>query len=261
MHIAKIQLTANTIPTDLAEHNELIDLLLSSWRSRGQVLGKEFPIALINNTYQLLLMVPDAVALEPQHNNQYANSALAKLSVAGFQPPQIKIHEAPDSSPACNCDRRSYLILYTYFVSLESCLRCGDCFHPVPLYHIPWQESTPQKSALHDRLMSWQTNYQACDHLQMNCVVGERFGLGEMARPKSKLSQQGRAICQDIALVMDTPTYYYLHRYRGRSQAQEKQRLCPSCDGKWLLAEQQHRLFDFQCDQCHLLSNIAKSFS
>jgi predicted nucleic acid-binding Zn ribbon protein len=258
MYIAEIQLTAQVIQVD---HLELIDLLLSSWRSRGQVLGKEFPMALISNTYRLFLMVPDAIALQTQHNNQYTNSALEKLSAAGFQPPQIKIHDAPDSPPACNCSRRSCLILYTYFVSLESCLRCGDCFHPVPLYQIPWQESTPKKSALHDRLMSWQTNYQACDQLQMNCVVGERFGLGEMARPDSKLSLQGREICQDIALVMDTPTYYYLHRYRGRSLLQEKQRLCPSCDEPWLLAKQKHHLFDFQCDQCQLLSNIAKSYS
>jgi predicted nucleic acid-binding Zn ribbon protein len=246
------------------DDDELIDILVSSWRHNGQVLGREHPTALTvgvptggNRTYRLFLMVPSADALDSKYDCEYVASAKEKLVAAGFEIPKIQIYGFDRLTEPCKCNRHSY-ILYTNYVRLESCLCCGECFKPVPLYQIPWQASTPQKGALHDRIMCWQSNYQSCDRLQMNCVVGERFGLREMSRYDSALSKQGIEICRDLTSILKTPTYYYLYRYRGRTKVKELQRLCPSCDGEWLLSSPLHR-FDFKCDRCLLLSNITMS--
>jgi predicted nucleic acid-binding Zn ribbon protein len=46
-------------------------------------------------------------------------------------------------------------------------------------------------------------------------------------------------------------------RYFGRSDRAERTRRCPSCGKAWLRKEPLHRIFDFQCRRCRLLSNVA----
>lgn len=220
------------------------------------------PTVLTGQTYRLFVMTPESHALEPRHNNVYVDRALEKLAEAGFRPPVILRHGAVHTSAEpCGCHQRRSLILYTTYTALESCLRRGDCFHPIPLYSLPYQDSTPTKSALHDRLIWWVSNYQACDRLQMNCQVGERFGLREISRHDSALSKNGRDICRDISALSGTPTYYYLYRYHGLGKTAERNRPCPACGTIWALPERIHHLFDFKCEPCHLLSNIALSSS
>jgi predicted nucleic acid-binding Zn ribbon protein len=258
MHIAEVYIEATVI--DQYDDDFLYELLVA-WQRNGQILNREFPIALVEKTYRMTVMLPNTEALESRHHNGYVKAAIEKLAVAGFQAPVIKLVGAdPFSAQSCTCSQRSYLILYANALSLESCLRCGDCWQPVPSYQIPRQAATPMKGELHDRLIFWQGYYRSCDRLQLGCTVGERFGLREMSQHNSALAQMGLEICQDIAVLLGIPVYYYLHRYRGRSKAKERQRLCPSCHGEWLLAERVH-YFDFKCDRCRLLSNLAMSLS
>jgi predicted nucleic acid-binding Zn ribbon protein len=91
--------------------------------------------------------------------------------------------------------------------------------------------------------------------------MGERFALREMGRHDSRLSQRGRAICGNIEELTGRPAYYHLHRYYGRSYRKEAERRCPECGGEWRLPETWHRLFDFRCDNCRLLSNMANQLS
>lgn len=236
----------------------LLDELTSAWRSHGQVAGREFAFAFSDNVYRTFLMLPQPDALAPHHDSQYVSFAKAQLLKAGFQSPDVRIvGEDPFSLDACACSGRDSFILYTSYTNLESCLRCGDCFGPVPLYVIPFQATC--EGELHDWIMSWQSDYQSCDHLQMNCSTGEKFGLREISNHNSSLSKRGAAICDGITSATGTPTYYYLHRYRGRSRTSEEKRKCPSCSGEWKLEQQSHDKFGFKCDRCRLLSNIALS--
>ena len=117
----------------------------------------------------------------------------------------------------------------------------------------------PRQPALHDGIKFWRADYQSCDTLQMGCTVGEKFGERELFRHDSSLSAQGIAICNTIAKETGIATFYYLLRSKGRNLTNEKKRKCPSCGGDWLLEEPLHDLFDFKCDRCRLLSNIAFS--
>ncbi len=158
----------------------------------------------------------------------------------------------PDSSEKCQCQKRKSLILFTTFISLESPLRCGDCFRTIPLYNIPKTYDDEYYN-----ILCWESDYQSCDQLQMNCSVGEHFATNQMSKIDSQLSKQGIKVCSEIAKLTKTPTFYYLYRSSGKSINSERKRTCPSCDSTWLLKEQIHSRFDFKCNKCKLLSNIA----
>jgi len=133
----------------------------------------------------------------------------------------------------------------------ESPLSCGDCFRAVPLYRIPHTHGDEYADVL-----QWEADYKACDTLHMNIGTGERFGERQMFRHDSSLSRRGREICASISSLTGRPTYYYLCKVRARSSAEEERRRCPNCNGQWKLGKRWH-LFDFRCDRCLLLSNIA----
>jgi predicted nucleic acid-binding Zn ribbon protein len=105
----------------------------------------------------------------------------------------------------------------------------------------------------------WQSNYQACDTLNMDCGFGERFGERQMSEFNSGLKKQGRRICAEIKQLTGKPVYYYLHRHHGKTGQTEIECSCPSCGGAWKLPETLHQLYDFKCDECCLLSNVAWS--
>lgn len=231
---------------------DAIDRLLSALRMNGQVLGREFPLTADPDGYHGVLMLPTADSLGRGYAGQWVVRAYEQLSQAGLLEPIVRIlGESPDALPACSCPARTWLILYTTYVSLESCLHCGTCFRPVPLYSVP-----PTDHGEYHDVMVWQSDYQACDQLQMNCRTGERFALRQMSRPDSSLTRQGRAICQKIEASTGLPVFYYLHRYHGRSLRVELERPCPSCGGPWRLESSLHDLFDFRCTACRLLSVI-----
>ncbi|MFN3653621.1 MAG: Zn-ribbon-containing protein [Armatimonadota bacterium] len=249
MHIAEVALSSETGEEGL----EALGNLLGAYRLNGQALGREFPLYERDGAYRAVVLVPARDSLEPRYANRWVADWLADISRISHHAPVISIlGEAPDARDPCACEERTSLILYTTYVSLESCLRCGDCFDPVPLYTIP----ATADAEYHD-ILSWQSDYQACDQLQMNCRTGERFGLRELSRLDSSLSRRGLEICRKIEAGTGLPTFYYLLRYYGVSARRERERPCPGCGQPWRLDEPLHRLFDFRCEPCRLLSNLA----
>uniref|UniRef100_A0A486XK01 Zn-ribbon-containing, possibly nucleic-acid-binding protein n=1 Tax=Rheinheimera sp. BAL341 TaxID=1708203 RepID=A0A486XK01_9GAMM len=54
-----------------------------------------------------------------------------------------------------------------------------------------------------------------------------------------------------------SPVYYALYSGSSKDCRNENNKLCPGCGAKWRLSAPLHELFDFKCDKCRLLSNIA----
>ena len=268
MHVAQVDFVWEEVPADAKqdEKNEQInyeiDILTSAWRTHGQVAGSEFPEIETPRGLRLWLMIPHADALSPQNDSQWARRAHEKLASQGVRIHIEVLNPEPGGLEPCGCSERGSLILHTNYTSLESPLRCLRCFGPIPLYEVPARPDglyNGNVHDLHDYLRSWKSDYASCDSLQMNCTNGERFALRQMGDANSSLSRQGRAIAGYIEEALELPTFYYLHHYRGRSLQSERARLCPVCGGEWRLNEKRHDLFDFKCDACRLLSNIALS--
>lgn len=247
-----------TIPlapgTDADRVADQMAALFGSLRQNGQIIGREFPIAENADSLRAFIMIPEPEALEAVHNNKYVTKGYAVLrEAAQVTPTWSIIGQDPSSAESDDCERRASFILFTDYATLESPLLCGDCFVPLPIYSIP---PTYDNSGYYD-IMCWQTDYQACDRLQMNCRTGERFATRQMSDPNSSLSREGRDICARIEASTGTPTYYYLYRYlKATTRAKEEARRCPSCGGGWRLDERQYRI-DFRCEPCRLVSSMS----
>lgn len=258
MYISSITLKLSD-SCDTSEVIDHFDLLLGALRKNGQVLDGVFPIAEIDGGLKVFLRLPAIDSLDHKNNNKYIVEYYDKLQSLGVLVIEYDIiGKEPYDNHHCDCNNRSSYILYTTFLDVESPLVCGNCFKPIPLYQIPKTKNEPEYKDYID-IISWKSNYQSCDQLQMGCTVGERFGTRQLSNVDSELSKMGIEICDEITEQTGIPTYYYLHKGSGISDKKERKRKCPSCGGEWLLESRFHEFFDFKCDKCRLLSNIAWS--
>ena len=248
MFTAEIQFT---ISGSVDDAEDLIYSLLAPWRKHGQVLSHDWAFVKKGNKYRTFLIIFDADSLNAKYDDKYARKARRKLAAIAQDSPQIKIlGEDPFSMETCTCKKSSFYILFTHFLSIESPIRCGDCFGVLPQYKF-----LSKQTSFHEDVNFWRETYKDCDSLEMGCTVGERFGNREISHFDSSLSKLGLSICNDITTETKIDTYYYLHRGNGQSRTSELKRKCPSCGGDWLWDEPLH-IFDFKCDHCRLLSNI-----
>jgi len=232
---------------------EAFDFLLGAYRNDGHVLGRELITLSVGNRLEAYIQVPATDAFETRFANEWTTKALKGFQDAGLSDPEfVEIDGDEIGTEACACQDRSSLILFTTYLQLSPPVSCGECFRPVPLYRLP-----RFSNGEFYEVITWQSNYQACDTLFMNSGPGEQFGYRQTTRVDSALTQQGRKLCRHFEDKLGMPTYYYLQRYYRRSYAQENARLCPGCGGAWKLSDLWHDLFDFRCDNCRLVSVMA----
>lgn len=252
MYLAEIQFKLNR-HADREKAIESIQWFGGALRKNGQALGRDMPLVETKGALTLFLLVPAKDSLKG-HFNRWAKQCLQDIRSAGATGPFIKLRgqDASTGLKQCKCRKRSSYVLFTTYLDLDSALRCGDCFSPVPLYEIkPWRDDEFVD------IMTWNSNYRACDTLYMNSGTGEQFGLRQMSDCRSSLSKEGRELCRRIEAATGKPVYYYLFRSYGRSRQQETSRKCPSCHRKWYLKTTCLKFFDFRCNRCRLVSNIA----
>jgi len=200
-------------------------------------------------------VAPAPDAFHQAHWNNLVRQRMRALRSVNLKRPSVRVlGVVPETAAACRCTSPQGFFLFTTFLHVEPPLWCIDRNGIVPLYGLP-----PSSTGEHSGLLSWKSNYRACDGLQMNCTVGERFGTRQMSDLTSELSRSGLAVCKDLKRLTRRPVYYYLYRESARSHTVELRRRCPNCGGPWRLKEPLHGKFDFKCDKCRLLSNIAWS--
>jgi predicted nucleic acid-binding Zn ribbon protein len=158
-----------------------------------------------------------------------------------------------NSEQAAEDETPSWQVLYTTYVHTCSPLRSGETLLPIPLYRNP-----PTLNGDHKSVIKWQTEWQACDEIQMagGCKA-EHAALRELSEVGSDLFRRGWDIRGRIEYITQIPTYYYLYKVGGKSLEEEKARKCPKCGGEWLLDEPLHDIFYFKCDSCRIVSNIS----
>lgn len=249
MFVAKIRISHIAGIDDLAEH---LHMFLGALRMNGQICGREFPIVQTATWLEAFVLVPEINALDVAHDNEYTQKHRQKIITLSKQQYNVNVLGSdPLSLDVCMCDSSMY-ILYTNYLSLESPLRCGDCFSPVPLYRIP-----PTINGEYHDIITWQSDYQSCDHLQMNCSVAVRHAIHELSQIDSDLSMNGLEVCRNVYKSTNKPTYYYLMRVKDVDDIdyQDTRHTCPSCDKDWRIDFEWHDMFAYKCNHCLLLSN------
>lgn len=220
----------------------------------GQIVGGSTPMADVRGGYLAIVRIPEPSALADRFANKWVRRSLRELGAVGVQRPKVTyLGTDPESRGACACRKRPFLILFTTFLYSGSPLRCGACFAPISLYKMPATNETEN----HQDVLRWQDTYQAMDWLFIGSGPGERFAHDQLSRFDSALSIDGRDLARELEKKVRVPVYYYLSKHFGRSDRAERKRKCPSCGKAWLREEPLHRIFDFQCRRCRLLSNVA----
>lgn len=233
---------------------ETFDLVMSSYRGSGQTQGKVESQFVTDNTIFCYPYTLEEDALNAKYNNHYVNywgKKTEEIAKAKLQFKTVgKSHK--DYNGQCKCVQSEFYILQTNYVSYASPITCGTCNLSIPLYKLPIYYDYGYKP-----ILSWESNYQSCDILNMNCAVGEVWAMKQMWRAGSQLSKQGIEICKKITELTKIPTFYYLFNYRSIRHSNDIKRKCPCCGGEWLLQEKLHNIFDFKCDNCNLISSLS----
>ncbi|TBR40552.1 MULTISPECIES: DUF2310 family Zn-ribbon-containing protein [Dyella] len=231
---------------------DTIQWLLGVWRNNGQVCGREWPMLGHADVVTATVLTPEAQSLDAGFHSQYAREALARCEAEGWLVACDVLGKDVDAMATCSCKTPSAWLLFTTYESIGTPVRCMDCFKPSALYRFE-----AMASGDFYELMSWQTEYQCFDTLQMTCTVLEKEATRELSKLGSSLTKKGLAHCKTLAASSQKPFYYYLYRGHGRSHQAEMKRRCPGCGDAWALETPIHSIFDFKCDRCCLVSNIA----
>ena len=252
MYIQEISLHINA----KLDKDAIVDdfgILMGHYRGSGQTQGSIETQYISENKMVCLPFTHEQNSLDKKYNNYYVDKQIKKLEEVCNSSIQFKtVGKDYDSyKTPCKCKASDFYILITNYATICSPIACGKCNNYVPLYRLPKYYDNGYKP-----ILSWETNYQSCDSLQMNCEVGERWALNQMQEVKSQLSKQGIEICNKITELTNISTYYYLHNYRKHKGDQLKRR-CQNCNSKWELKKQLHNFYDFKCDKCKLVSTIS----
>lgn len=236
------------------EFYQEFNLLMSFYRGNGQTQGRVESQYIDGNKITALPYTLEQTSLAEENNNIYVNKWIEKIQTMSNSSISIKTvgKTMEDYDGCCTCEKSDFYILLTSYVSIESPVTCGNCNRNVALYHLPKYYDFGYMP-----ILNWETNYQSCDRLQMNCEVGERWALNQMQELNSQLSKQGIRITKKLEDLTSVPTFYFLYNYR-KHQKDDINRPCPSCNKKWSLKDR-HYFYDFKCDDCRIISTISSN--
>ncbi|WED27351.1 Zn-ribbon-containing protein [Vibrio sp. DW001] len=231
-----------------------VNSLMEALRYNGQILGREFPIVMGDGVFYVRAVCPEEESLHPDNHSDYVNVCIKALSEASLLSPKVRlVGRDLNSEEAAEQETPNWQVLYTTYVHTCSPLRSGETLLPIPLYRNP-----ATLNGDHKAVIKWQTEWQACDELQMagGCKA-EHAALAEITQTNSDLFRRGWDIRGRIEYLTQIPTYYYLYRVGGKGLKEERERRCPKCGGEWLLDNPLHDVFYFKCDKCRIVSNIS----
>lgn len=252
MYVAELKFKV-IADTDFTSAESAIRRYLETLIFNGQALGREFPTAWQQDNFCTRIVIPEQHALQQPFHSKRGIKALQHLSEAGLAYPQSAVLGMDLMSQHTDpCPKPPFLLLYSRFNDTCSALRCGEHFAPVPVYKLQTDSED------HEALIRWQLQYQALDEVQMqHSRVLNKAAERSLQQINSVLNRQGRKLARQYERLNQLPVFYALYSGSSKDCAVEATKCCPGCGQNWRLAEPLHQIFDFKCEQCRLVSNIA----
>lgn len=202
------------------------------------------------NKFSFQVKTPEKNSIAKQYCNSRVKKRLTWLKEKKVTLTRALIGKEHNSESICQCSDSKGYIMNGGYCTTEA-IYCIDCDGYVPLYRFP---ATFEDN--HLDIVNWCRNYRACIESQFQSTM-----LWQMYNFNSELTKEGLG-CRDVlSKSINKPVYYPLYRYYSSCYEQDIARKCPSCGGEWLLEEKWQRFYDFRCDHCHLVSNLANMYS
>ncbi|KKO50127.1 nucleotide-binding protein [Arsukibacterium sp. MJ3] len=239
--------------TDISLAEAAIRVFTEALIFNGNVLGREFPTAWQQDRFCSRVVLPAPDALQPANLSARARSAEQQLMAAGLAYPQLQLLGIDIVSQHSNNNVPAALLLFTTYSDNCSPLRNLANLAPVPLYQLQ-----PAKDIDHEALIRWQIQFQALDEVQQQQLrVLKKTAENSLQHYHSVLNRQGRQLARRISQRNVLPVYYALYSGSSTNCAAEPTKPCPGCGSNWRLRSPLLQLFDFKCDNCRLVSNVA----
>lgn len=255
MYIYEISISVNAAK-NLPEAFEQFSLLTASYRGSGQILGRNTTRYISGLRIIELVHCHETTSLEVQNDNFYVNLRKGLLEELCEAKVEYKLlQESTQDASVCQCAKSDFYLLITEELSIYSPVKCGTCFETVPLYKLPAYFDNGYMP-----ILNWESDYQACDTLQMNGRTGEVWAINQMENPNAELATQGREVCAGIEQNTNTPTYYFIPNSKVTTVEEELDSVCPACKQEWLLTQPlAGGIFPFKCDNCRLISTFSSN--
>ncbi|KKO47353.1 nucleotide-binding protein [Arsukibacterium ikkense] len=219
----------------------------------GNMLGREMPTAWQQDRFSSRLVIPATDALQRTNLSSRALQAEQQLMAAGLAYPQLQVLGMDIMSQHTSNQPVEALLLFTTFSDNCSPLRNMADLAPLPLYQ--WQ---PADGGDHENLIRWQIQFQALDEIQQQQQrVLQKTAENSLQQYHSVLNRQGRQLATKISQRNTLPVYYALYSGSSTDCHADATKRCPGCGADWQLSTPLLALFDFKCDSCCLVSNIA----
>lgn len=256
MKLIQLKIVVPKCASDLDSIVDDFEWYIHNLRNSGQILDYPFFPIIRTSSISVDVYCLDEKGLNPDNDTQYSEKWLVSLKNKGIRKVEMKvIGETFQRNDVCICRSRKAIVLYADWGSAGSSpFRCLKCFGQIPLFQL---KTNRKEKNNHQDALSWARWYNACDKLQMGCTIGERFGTRQILHFDSQLSVLGRGIAKKYEQNNKVPVFYYLMKYYGKDSRAERERKCPSCKELFRKHTPTFSRFDFECNQCRLLSNIA----
>tara|TARA_R110002126_G_scaffold33382_28_gene104562 strand:- start:3741 stop:4517 length:777 start_codon:yes stop_codon:yes gene_type:complete len=219
----------------------------------GNILGRDFATAWQQDRFCSRLVIPATDALQRANLSQRAISAEQQLNAAGLAYPQLNVLGMDIMSQHSSICAGNALLLFTTYSDSCSPLRNLADLAPVPLYLLKHAEGSD-----HEALIRWQIQFQALDEVQQQQQrVLPKTAENSLQQINSVLNKQGRQLARKTSQHNGLPVYYALYSGSSNNCQADAAKRCPLCGANWRLTTPLLQLFDFKCDSCQLVSNIA----
>jgi predicted nucleic acid-binding Zn ribbon protein len=239
-----------------SELEDLVQTYLARLLHQGQ-LCTEYFYAWTDGILNAYVHIPGPNAHALRYHSNYGKETLAEVKKAFGKYPEWKLLEDGNRKWSSTWRRAPFLYLFTHAFDDEPPFSRGDNGKPVPsyLFSIPDRER--------ENIYFWQHTYRHHDNIWLGSGTLEFPAYRELADPNSGLSKDGRDLCRQIEKVTRIPTYYFLMRYWGRRNNEDK-RKCPGCGQPWRTKHATEKRtgfwqFAFQCHKCRLVSHCGDS--
>ena len=256
MLVTHITFSTTAPDADRDSRKNIVESYLASLLKDGQICG-DYLVAWSGGKLNAFTHIARPDAFEEQHHSDWSLRELNAVVDSFGQRPEWTVidDDVPKEFP--NWQSTSSLHLFTHAFDDSSPICCGDTGRPIPLYLLPINQQD------REALYFWSRSYKYHDKICFDCSTLEIPAYTEMADPTSELAMKGRQLCAEVERATKVPTYYFMHRYWGRSEG-ESERPCPVCGGQWHQTEitngsQPFHQFHFRCEPCRLVSNRGAS--
>ena len=208
--------------------------------------------------FSFVAKAPEKTAFSRGNFTEWASKDLAMIEqIIGMKLKPV-FSGRPEGNIKAEYVAAKELYFFAHAFTESSPVVTGNTGRAIPFYYLPIN------TQMRDDLYSWLQTYIQYDNIWLGSGKMEMPIYRQLADVHSDFNKKGLELARQLTKVSRKKTYYYLQRYWGFTENEEKLR-CPSCGTKWYIHSEVLKKrnglnwFNFRCNKCALVSHMGVS--